>query len=373
MADPSSEGAAPRAPSLVTEVPHTDISVLMRPGTEKRQDMRGFDDDYVDIVDYIVRCTHKIWEGKDLGLIDTHYAHDVLIHTSDGQTMEREGVVAASAKTMAAFPDIRLYADDVIWTGDADAGFHTSHRITWTGRNTGYSLYGPPTHRKVVRAGIAHCVVKANRVVEEWICRDELALVVQLGFDPVDLARRVTARAAAAGATAPGAVAPALADSGEAPRRRGQLPPERPPQPAAGDPEAFVAAMLQDVWNGRMVGRVASYYAPHLVASVPGHRTLHGLGSYQAHVLGLLAAFPDLALVIDHQCHLGDEARGYRVATRWFLAGTHDGPGPYGDPTGRPVTAWGISHHLLRGGRIEREWMIFDAFALIKQIHWPAA
>ena len=62
----------------VTEVPGRDISKLMAPGTEKRQGMRGFDADYVDIVDYIVRCTHKIWEEKQVGLIYTHYGYNAL-------------------------------------------------------------------------------------------------------------------------------------------------------------------------------------------------------------------------------------------------------------------------------------------------------
>lgn len=349
----------------ITDVPHTDISVLMQPGSEKRQDIAGFDEDYVDIVDYIVRCTHKIWEGRDLGLIYTHYAHNVLIHTSDGQTMERDKVMADSLKTMAAFSNIRLYADDVIWSGDAAAGFHSSHRITWTGRNTGHSVYGPPTLRQVVRQGIAHCFVKANRVVEEWICRDELALVLQLGFDPVELAKRVSAKAAARGARMP------LPNTGEVPRLRGQLPPETSVHTDPSDPAGFVKTMFQDVWNTRMIGRVNAYYAAGLYARVPGHRMIYGLGDYKAHVLGLLAAFPDLAIVVDHQCVVGDEVRGYRVATRWFLQGTHDGPGPYGEPSGRPVTVWGISHHEIRNGRIEREWMLFDVFAMLKQIHWP--
>lgn len=349
---------------LVTDVPHTDISILMNPGGEKRQDMRGFDDDYVDIVDYIVRCTHKIWEERNLGLIYTHYAHNVLIHTSDGQTMERDKVIADSAKTMAAFPNIRLYADDVIWSGDAETGFHTSHRITWTGRNTGYSVYGPPTSRNVVRQGIAHCFVKANMIVEEWICRDELAMVLQLGHDPIELAKRITAQAAANGAK------PLV--TGEVARLRGQLPPERPTPQIPDQPEAFVKAMLQDVWNCRMVGEIPHYYAPHLYSRVPGHRMIYGLGNYQAHVLSLLAMFPNLAFVVDHQCHIGDEKNGYRVATRWFMNGTHDGPGPLGEPTGKPVTVWGISHHEIRNGKIEREWMVYDVFAMLKQIYWPA-
>ncbi len=39
--------------------------------TGRRHPLKGFDEDYVDIVDYIVRCTHKIWEEKAVGLIYT--------------------------------------------------------------------------------------------------------------------------------------------------------------------------------------------------------------------------------------------------------------------------------------------------------------
>ena len=74
---------------------------------EKNQPMQGFDDDYVDIVDYIIRCTHKIWEEGGLGRIYTHYQHNVKIWTSDGLTYGREDVIAATAETQAAFPDIR--------------------------------------------------------------------------------------------------------------------------------------------------------------------------------------------------------------------------------------------------------------------------
>ena len=338
----------------------------MMPSGPKRQELSGFDEDYVDIVDYIVRCTHKIWEGRDLGLIYTHYAHNVLIHTSDGQTMERERVVAASAQTLAAFPNIRLYADDVIWAADGQGGFHSSHRITWTGRNTGYSVYGPPTGKTVTRQGIAHCFVKANRIVEEWICRDELAMVLQLGHDPVALAKDITAKAAANGALPP------KFSTGETTRLRGQLAPERPQAIDASRPELLVAAMFQDVWNCRMVGQLDAFYAPQLYARTPGHRMVYGLGDYRAYVLGLMAAFPDLTLTVDHQCLIGDEARGYRVATRWFLQGTHDGPGPYGAPSGKPVTVWGISHHEVKDGKIVREWMLYDVFAMLKQIYWPS-
>jgi len=115
--------------SNITDVPGVDISHLLNPDPQKRQSLRGFDDKFVDIVDYIVRITHEIWEEKAVGLIYDYYAHNVLIHTADGQTYGRDKVIADSIKTMAAFPDVRLYADDVIWSGNDQDGFHSSHRI----------------------------------------------------------------------------------------------------------------------------------------------------------------------------------------------------------------------------------------------------
>ena len=86
----------------ITDAYHADISVLMNPGTQKRQSMKGFDDDYVDIADYIVRCTHKIWEEKGLGLIYTPYRHNAVTHTTEGLTYGRDKVVADSAKTLSS-------------------------------------------------------------------------------------------------------------------------------------------------------------------------------------------------------------------------------------------------------------------------------
>lgn len=345
--------AAPNPPGTVTDVRGTDVSKLLAPRRSEG---------YADIVDYIVRITHEIWEEGNLGHIYDRYLHNLTIHTSDGLTLERDKVIADSLKTFAAFPNLRLYADDVIWGTDARGGFHSSHRLTWSGRNTGYSVYGPPTGRAVVRQGIAHCYVRDDVIVEEWICRDELALVQQLGFEPLALAKRMAERAV-----------PRLPQTtGEAVRLRGQLPPERLEPAPPSDPERFVATMLHNVFNCRMVGTLAHYAAPHLVAHTPGARTTYGLGHHRAFILGLLAMFPDMALTIDHQCHVED-AGGYRVATRWFVNATHDGPGPLGDPSGKPVFFWGISHHEIRGGKIEREWMLFDLFAVAKQLYAPAA
>ena len=138
----------------ITLQDHVDISQRLAQN-ERRQSMKGFDEEYTDIVDYIIRCTHRIWEEKGMGLCYTHYAHNAVIHTSEGIVYGRDEWTRRSIDGLAAFPDIRLFGDEVIWTGNDQDGFHTSHRIVAVGHNTGYSSYGPPTGRKMVRP--RHC------------------------------------------------------------------------------------------------------------------------------------------------------------------------------------------------------------------------
>lgn len=357
---------------LITDIgfDRPDISRLMGPGVEKRQSLRGFDPDYVDIVDYIVRCTHKIWEEGGIGLIYSHYLHNAVIHTSDGLTYGRDKVIADSLRTLAAFPDIRLFADDVIWCGDDVNGFHTSHRIAWVGHNTGYSLYGPPTGRRVMRYGIAHCFVKENRVVEEWICRDELALIRQLGFDEHALARQFAELDVDLGLRLNVPIG-----RGEVARLAGQTTPAvLPPSPTEPfDVEDFTRRAFHDLWNWRMLNRIDQLFVPNYICRTSSNRSLYGRGDYKAYVLGFLAAFPDLALDVDHIAWLGNGAQGYRVATRWTLQGTHRGPGVWGKPTGQRIRMIGITHQLIQGGRFVREWTCFDEFALLKQLYAPLA
>jgi predicted ester cyclase len=343
-----------------------DIAEFMtQAGTGRKQPMLGFDEDYTDIVDYIIRCTHKIWEEKAIGLIYTHYSHNIPIYMSDALIYGRDAVVESTVRTLAAFPDARLYGDEVIWCGNERDGFHSSHRITWTAHNLGPTLYGPATGRRIQRRGIAHCVVRENRIVEEWIVRDELALVRQLGFDEVELAQQMAEREAAAG------VQP-YAGSGEVPRLHGQL---HPPIALGGDPhdpDTLPHLIMGEVWNARMLNRLHRYYVPDAVVFASSNRRLEGLGDYTHYILQMLAAFPDGAMNIDHVAWIGSQEKGYKIAVRWTFQGTHRGPSSYGAPSGKRVRLLGISHWEVKAAKVVREYLIFDEFALLKQIHWPS-
>ena len=108
--------------------------------------MTGFDPEYASIEDYTLRSSRKIWQDKALGLIYTHYAHNVSVHRSDGEQYGRDAVLEHAIRTLAAIPDLQLSDDEVISSGDQN-GFLVSHRVTVVGHHFGYSQYGTPNER----------------------------------------------------------------------------------------------------------------------------------------------------------------------------------------------------------------------------------
>ena len=362
-ADEGREAKEERPPREIDFHKKGDVTgMLARAGTGRLQPMRGFDEDYTDIVDYIVRCTHKIWDEGAMGLLYTHYAGNCVVHTAYGTTYGREQMLADSVATLAAFPERRSFADEVIWAGDDEGGFHTSHRVVHLARNTGYSVYGPPTGRWIKHLGIANCFVRENLITEEWVVRDGLAMVRQLGLDEEEVVDRMLAADEQGGPRT---------GHGPTDRVAGQTtPPPNPEQPEGGafDPEHFVRRAMNEVWNWRRFDKISSYFVPNYLCRTPPDKTIYGLGDYRAHVLAWIAAFPDARMDVDHVYWVGNEKDGFRVATRWTLTGTHDGPGVHGAPTGKPIRIMGISHHLLKDGRLMGEWTVFDGLALLKQI-----
>ena len=65
---------------------------------------------------------------------------------------------------------------------------------------------------------------------------------------------------------------------------------------------------------------------------------------------------------------MGNEVDGFLSSSRWSATGTHSGFGVYGPPTGSLVQIWGITQNQIEGGRIVKEWMLFNELDLMMQI-----
>jgi predicted ester cyclase len=350
----------------------TDFSISLRnrlgtdqqlhnPG-KRQQSMRGFEDHYTDIVDYIIRATHRAWEEKDIGYVYDFYRHNIVVRDEGGINYGRDRVIENSLGLMNAFPDMRWLPGEIIWSGDDENGFHTSHRGMFVGTNTGWSQFGPPTGRRCTFFAMANCIAIGNEIYDEWVIENSASLIQQLGLD----VRRVAGETAAQ----IGIDQFALAGSGEPDRLQGQGKPAHMPPPSTErfDPEDFVRRMLHYVWNWRLIGMTRDYFAANIRAFGPCGRATSGIGDYMSDVVARLATFPDLALGADDVYWMGNDAEGYMVAARWSLVGTHRGHGIYGKPTGRRVRMWGISHFNIRDRRIVEEWTMYNEFNVLQQI-----
>lgn len=357
MADPDASAAAPVTGNGLSSGslrPHLwPGRPNPRPGTGGGSGVAGLDG-YPDVVAFVEGTTARIWDDKNPGLVARWYTPTTVVHTSDGDVYGTDQVVASAVRKMAAFPDIRDHVEDTIWA-EVDGTYLTSMRWTWTATNTGWSVWGPPTGRRVATRGIAHCVVRDGRYVEEWVAYDELTTLRQLGVAVSDELARL---------------GPLRLDHGfgEVERRVGQDPPAPLAENAYPGPEQAVRSGLHDVWNRRMLGAVDRLYAPSAVVHGPDSRELYGAGDIRHHVLALLAMLPDARHEVDEFYATVTPDGEVRAAARWTLVGTHTGPSRYGPPGGRRVRLLGLSHLRLRHDRVVEEWTVYSELSLLRQI-----
>ncbi len=327
-------------------------------------DMKGFDAEFRDIVDYILRITYRIWEGKQVGLCHDYYSDDCPVYTLAGYSEGAEVVTQNTIRTLGGFPDRTLHADNIVWGGDADSGFHSSHLITTSMTNLGPSEFGPATGNEATIQVIAHCVCKDNRIVEEWLVRDNLSLAKQLGVDPEAWAREKAAEPLDPDSTfAKWLVSEAA--------RVSNVTRDRAPYPADHSDyrESFVAAALQNIWNARMVGDTNILYAENAVLHASARDDAKGVTAIARFYMDVMSCLPDAKLAVDYTCSHSMRDDADYVAARWTLAGTHTGGTLWGEPTGAPILILGESQYRLEKGRVVEEWLVFDELAVLTQVH----
>ena len=117
--------------------------------------MKGFDSKYKDLPDYILKITHQIWEEKDVESINQYYAKGMPTRSPQGVIYGAEPVVKATYETLKEFPDRQLLGEDVIWVGNDDEGYFSSHRILTRATHANFGVYGEATGKKLVYRVIA--------------------------------------------------------------------------------------------------------------------------------------------------------------------------------------------------------------------------
>lgn len=304
--------------------------------------------------DYVLDITAAIWERRGVHTLHDYYGPELVVRSPASVVKGNRGIVAATLATLAEFPDRELPGEDVIWAPAGAGAFLSSHRLLCRATHDGPGAYGAPTGRRVAYRIIADCHCEDGAVTDEWLVRDQGAIVRQMGWTPEDWTRAQIAR-----------------EGGPALCVRPYVPERDMPGPYEGrgdghEAGARLAAALERTMAGAPSasdewGRAAELHHP-------GHARGHGRGAAERFWRGLRGALPGARFAVHHAIGRDDPMMPPRAAVRWSLDGAHDGPGLLGPPTGARVHVMGMTHAEWGPGGIRREWTLYDETALWRQV-----
>ena len=328
--------------------------------TKRNQKMEGFDDTYRDFVHYVMKITHDIWENKGIGVIYDTYHNNITMHTGTSSLVGIKDVIGNTLATLHAFPDRRLIGQNVIWSKFGEKGYLSSHRILSTATNLGDSNFGPATGKKINFRTVVDCAATNNRIHEEWLVRDNLWIVEQMGLDAHALAKEMAKHPKTKALPS---------NFGLNESMEGQYMPELYTA-KDGSVGEMMLEMASHVFNYKYINEVKKYYHPNAVVHFICDRDLNGYDEIQGMLISVLSSVPNGNYVMERvTCNRREGNEGYDVAVRWRLRGMNEGIGYFGQPTGKPLNIMGINHYHVLDGKIVEEWATFDGLDVLKQMY----
>lgn len=125
-----------------------------------------------------------------------------------------------------------------------------------------------------------------------------------------------------------------------------------------------IARRFAQVWAAGGLHIVDELAAPDIVVSYPiPPEPVHGRKAFKAFLTELLEGLPDAAVTVDDMIAEGD-----KVACRWTLRGTHDGPLFGFPPSGRSVQVSGFTFYRIADGRVVEETGMGNTLRLMQQL-----
>lgn len=315
----------------------------------------GFDGRWIGEEDFVLGITRDIWEGRGVDRLSRHYAPNLIVRSPASVVSGNAGIISATLATLAEFPDRELLGEDVIWREADGGGFLSSHRLLCSATHAGPGIYGAPTGRRLEYRIIADCHCVADAVVDEWLVRDQAAIVRQTGASVPEWTRQLIER-----------------EGGPERCVKPMTAANDPPGPyrGAGD-DSELGARLVGILERLMEAEfsvIPAEYDRACELAYSGQVRGNGHRDADRYWMGLRAAFPSARFRIEHRIGREDPAMPPRAAARWSLEGRHDGWGAFGRPTGADVFVMGITHAEFGPRGLRREWTLIDETAIWKQI-----
>ena len=126
------------------------------------------------------RFYEEISKGN-LAVVDELIAADVVEHSPfvPGQAPGRQGTLELFTTIHAAFPDLRITAEDMVAEGDKVVS-----RGTFSGTQKGEFMGIAPTGKQITIGVIEIVRIAGGKMVEHWNVVDSLSMMQQLGMIP---------------------------------------------------------------------------------------------------------------------------------------------------------------------------------------------
>ena len=315
----------------------------------------GFDTRWAGHEDYILGITRDIWEDRNIHRLQDYYAPNLIVRSPASVVVGNKGIIAATIATLAEFPDRELPGEDVIWCATGDDSFLSSHRLMCWATHLGPGVYGAPTGRRLNYRILADCWCQGNAVHDEWLIRDQGAIVRQLGEEPAAWTRALIAREGGPESC----VRPFTPETDVAGPYQGKG--------TTDEWATRASSILHDMMDAAF-SVIPAQYDRAACLEYPSAQSLHGHAAVDQFWLGLRAAFPSARFRIHHQIGRDDPMCAPRAAVRWSLDGLHDGWGAFGRPSGAQVHIMGMTHLEFGPYGVRREWTLIDETAVWKQI-----
>lgn len=313
-----------------------------------------------DIVDFILGITFEIWEQRGVELIHQYYGAEAPIYGLAGNIHGAAAVVAGTHQVLASYPDRVLLGENVIWSGNRQEGFYSSHRIVSLMTNTGDTQFGPATGRQIRILSIADCFVEEGVITREWLMRDYHGLITQLGLD-LSAAAAVIAKQRSDDTLEWIAAELGRTKSKGTPKSDTALVP-------AEDTHAFAEQLVASLWTSGEQKTLEAAYAPYAVLHRSAERLYSGRAAINEHYAQLRNAIDVTGVTVDHVAVQPFSSNGLDIAVRWAVAGRHAGEFIGHAATGKPVFVMGVSHWRVIAGRIVCEWTVFDGLGVLAQL-----
>lgn len=273
------------------------------------------------------RYYRELMSGGDLSFVDKYMAPEFEF-TNPTHVEPYRGQEFKDLVTMlrGAFPDLKFTVEHLLAEGETVVG-HWTARGTHTGTPL-KTLKGdlPALGKSFVIDGISWLRFANGKFVEARINEDTLGLLQQIGA----------------------------------------IPSANPPAPetTAEQNKAVVDRYFNELMNQGKLDIIPEIMTPNVAFRIPTlPDPIRGHDGIQAFVVGLRTGFPDLKFTVERQIGEAD-----KVASRWYIEGTHKGTFLGMPATGNAIKDQGVDVFLFTAGKIAEIWVNENDLGLMRQL-----